>query len=205
MPGEALTEADLSKSLDTSRGTVREALRQLQQSGLVEIFPYRGAFVTRLTPHKAWEIYTLRATLEPMAVRLAFEYNPYTQDDFDQFEALVLRMSGLSSRGPGLYETVRADLEFHRVLCERCTNGLLLEMIRNLQALTMLFILTTKIYHSDRVDDAISHRRLLDGISRGDQDLAAELLRKHIIDAGQSLVSCMEESPELANPEKEAQ
>src|SRR5208283_1850229 len=76
-PGAPLHEVDLCNLLGVSRGTVREALRQLRDENLVEIVPHRGACVTTLSPRRAWEIYTLRAQLEPYAVRLAIEREAY--------------------------------------------------------------------------------------------------------------------------------
>ena len=64
-PGEPLREVELSESMDVSRGTIREALQKLQEENLVEVFPRRGAFVTRLTPRKAQELYTPRVDRAP--------------------------------------------------------------------------------------------------------------------------------------------
>ena len=69
--GRGLPEIALATELNTSRGTVREALRMLADRGLVDVFPRRGAFVSQLSPRAIWEITSLRALLEPYAARLA--------------------------------------------------------------------------------------------------------------------------------------
>ena len=56
-----------------------------------------------------------------------------------------------------------------------------------------MFILATKLYRSDMVSDEVSHQAIFDGIASGDPDLAEEIVRKHINDAGTSLVRRMEE------------
>ena len=66
-PGKPLREVELAEALDVSRGTVREALRQIQDESLVEVIPHRGAFVTNLTPKMADELHTIRALIEPLA------------------------------------------------------------------------------------------------------------------------------------------
>ena len=72
-PGARLPEIALATALNTSRGTVREALRVLADIGLVDVFPRRGAFVSQLSSRQTWEITSLRALLEPYAARLALE------------------------------------------------------------------------------------------------------------------------------------
>ena len=55
-PGERLVEATLSQELGTSRGPVREALRQLEHEGLVTSFPYRGAVVLGVSDEEVQEV-----------------------------------------------------------------------------------------------------------------------------------------------------
>ncbi len=188
LPGEALKETEISRSLNTSRGTVREALRYLQQTGLVEVFPYRGAFVTLLTPKRIREIYTLRALLEPYALRIALEANPFSEEEIQQLRVMIKKLGELEEKGDDFYEIVTTDVNFHRVLSERCNHELLLDELNNLQELTLLFILTTKIYQSDLERDEITHQMVLEGILSGRPELAEEKLRKHIIDAGTALL-----------------
>ena len=99
--------------MGVSRGTAREALRLLHQEGaLVEIIPHRGAFVIKLTVERAREIYTLRALLEPYAVRVAMENKAYTEEDLWELQQLVQRLGELENErnDPAL---VKTDMEFH--------------------------------------------------------------------------------------------
>lgn len=192
LPGQPLHEIELSKALNISRGTLREALRKLEQEGLVEVFPHRGAFVARLSPRKVKEIYTLRCLLEPYAVRLTVENKAFTQTDFDEMEALVERLGELERSGD-YAQSVETDMRFHQLISRRCGHSLLLEVLQNLQSLTLMMILNTKLYRSDVVPDDITHQAILDGIRSGDAELAAKIVEKHILDAGSSLLQRMEE------------
>ena len=201
-PGDPLREADLSESLEVSRGTVREALRLLHQEGaLVEIIPHRGAFVIKLSVERAREIYTLRALLEPYAVRIAMENKAYTAGDLLELQELIQRLQALESErnDPAL---VKTDMEFHHVATRRCNHQLLLEMVGKLQSQTRILIFNTKRYRSDKVPDSVSHQAILEGIRSGDPMVAEEVVRSHIIDAGSSLVKRMEEvqRAEIAAP-----
>src|SRR6202521_5912686 len=64
-PGQRLVEEEISQGMHTSRGPLREALRQLEQEGLVMSVPYRGSFVSRISTLEVIEVLIpLRSTLE---------------------------------------------------------------------------------------------------------------------------------------------
>lgn len=190
LPGEPLHEIELSEKLNISRGTVREALRLLSQEGLVEVIPYRGAFVACLTPQMVEEIYTLRALLEPYAVRLCMEKGAFDAETLDQMAALVRRMGEMEQAG-NYSETIKADIRFHEIISERCGHRLLTEVLKNLQSMTLMFILSTKLYQSDMISDEVTHQAIYEGILSGNPQLAEEIVRKHITDAGTSLLRRM--------------
>jgi DNA-binding GntR family transcriptional regulator len=194
-PGSPLHEAELSAALKVSRGTVREALRLLHDESVVDILPHQGAFVMQLSARKAWEIYTLRAQLEPYAVRLALERRAYTADDLEDLDGLVRRMGDL---GGDPFERIAADMEFHRVMCERGGHGALMEMLRSLQSQTRLFILNTMIYQSDPEQDETAHRAILDALREGDATRTEEVVRDHITETGTALVRRLEEQEAAA-------
>ena len=192
LPGTALPEVEMSKSLSVSRGTVREALLHLDREGLVDVIPHRGAFVAVLEPAKVKEIYTLRVLLEPYAVRLSMENRAFDEAYLDEMRELV-RMMGELEKAGDYQRTIEADIRFHEMSSERCGHELIIETLHNLQSLTLMFILTTKLYRSDMVSDEVSHQAIFDGIVSADPKLAEEIVRKHITDAGTSLVKRMEE------------
>jgi DNA-binding GntR family transcriptional regulator len=194
VPGTPLREGELSEVLGVSRGTVREALQLLgREGGPVEIIPHRGAFVAKLSVQRAREIYTLRALLEPFAVRLAMEAEAYNQEDLQELEAHVRRLEQSEREGED-FELIETDYAFHQLLIRRCNHELLREMVSNVQSRTFFFFFNTKLYRSDVVPDSISHRAILDVIRGGDPLAAEEVVKKHINEAGSSLVMRMEEA-----------
>jgi DNA-binding GntR family transcriptional regulator len=191
-PGEALREEGLSESFKVSRITVREALRKLHEEGLVELIPHRGAFVKTLTPQLVKEIYTLRALLEPHAVRVALENGIYTAEDFQELERFVNLMGEHEQHGQ-YYEMIKADVDFHLLLCQRSGLSLINEILIGIQSMNLLFMLNTRLYQSDSAPEELSHRIVLDAIHAGDPVIAEAILKKHIENAGESLIHRMKE------------
>lgn len=193
VPGAPLREIEMSKSLDVSRGTIREALRYLRDEGLVEIIPHKGATVTRLSTRRARELYTLRAQIEPYAVRLAMERNGYTQEVLEELEGLVQQLGKLLSENDSdPFEIVTVDIEFHRLMCARSDHEVLMGVLRGIQSQTRLFIFHTLLYRSDSVPASVAHAEILDAIRSGDPIRAEHTVRNHILEAGASLVRVME-------------
>ena len=69
-PGTRIVEQDLAQELGVSRGPVREALRQIEQEGLLEYTSHVGCSVKEFTVQDVYEVYLLRANLEILAVKM---------------------------------------------------------------------------------------------------------------------------------------
>ncbi|MDQ3654560.1 MAG: GntR family transcriptional regulator, partial [Chloroflexota bacterium] len=86
-PGDRIVESRLARELGISQTPVREALRELEQMGLVVSYPNRGSSVRKVEPQDADEMYTLRAHLEAMAITLALPR--LSEDDLDTLDGLI--------------------------------------------------------------------------------------------------------------------
>src|SRR5579875_3776535 len=70
-PGDRIVEAEIARQMAISRAPIREAIRKLEQDGLLEYLPRRGAVIVRLSPAEVRDVYHVRAHLERYAARLA--------------------------------------------------------------------------------------------------------------------------------------
>jgi DNA-binding GntR family transcriptional regulator len=190
--GEKLNEVELSRALGVSRGLVREALRELETSGVLVSVPYRGTFVKEWTPRSVWELYTLRATLEEFAVELAVERA--TDEDIQELAELVDSMNQAAKRNDAA-ELVEIDLQFHERLHEMTGHRLLLQQLQSLAGQTRVFIIATKAFYSPFAsleEAAASHDPILHALRARDAGMAREAIHEHIRQVGERYVDQLE-------------
>ena len=175
--GERLNEVALAQRLDVSRGPVREALRSLEEAGLVSFEKNRGATVRVISPESAVEIYELRATLEALACRrLAVRVTPAELDELrpwvDQMDAAV------EAADVGAFN--RLNIAFHDRLVELSGSGELAVMYRRLVGNLTLFRLRTLAAEGSLRESNAEHRRILDCLAAGHAEGAGKLMQEHI-------------------------
>ena len=126
-PGTRLPELLLSKELGVSQASVREALQQLENSGLVVKYPHRGSFVISLAAQDLVDIYQLRQELEPMACGLAAER--MSAERLASLQACIGEMQSAAAKRNYLSYS-NADLKFHRLIWEAQPNRYLEKMLK---------------------------------------------------------------------------
>ena len=188
-----LPEIKLAEDLQTSRVTIRVALRALAEQGLVDIVPYRGAFVSELTTKTAREIFSLRAVLESYAVRLALAAGPYSNEALEQLEDSLIRIEAAQD-DEDPFSVIDAVVEFHWLIAAQCNHDLLLSVLENLQPQVRRLVFYTKVYESDELTEFEGHRQLIDAIRAGDPDHGAGIVFAHVSGSGERLVAVMEAS-----------
>ncbi len=177
VPGEPLTEGDLSRRFRVSRTPVREALAKLERDRLVRVVPKKGAFVRALSHDEIRDLYEVREALEALAVRLATPH--ISREELEDFEA---RFRELRARGPrAAYTEVRPlGEEFHRLLVKRTENARLMRVLEEMRE-EVRPVWTMALVAPRRVQALIrEHLAIIDALRRGDARRAARLMRLHI-------------------------
>jgi DNA-binding GntR family transcriptional regulator len=109
--GERLIEDQIARRLDTSRGPVREALRELEHEGLVVSYPYRGAVVLGVSDEEVQHVLIpIRLTLERFSFLKALDR--MSDADFAEIAKEVWLMGEAAKTGD-LMASVEADIRFH--------------------------------------------------------------------------------------------
>ncbi|BBK31579.1 GntR family transcriptional regulator [Stella humosa] len=176
-PGQRLIEKDLCELLGVSRPSVREALRELESEGLIEIIPNRGPLVKRLTAADAASVYQVRAALEALAARLFVECA--SDDQVAELDAAVERLAGAYAT-LDVEQILSAKQIFYDVLIAGTGNNVLRSMLRSLNdRITMLRRVT--LSSPARAQESIREiRDMMAAIRRRDADAAYAVSLHHI-------------------------
>ncbi|MCP9486510.1 MAG: GntR family transcriptional regulator [Gaiellaceae bacterium MAG52_C11] len=176
-PGERLIESALSTELGTSRGPVREALRQLENEGLVMSLPYRGAVVLGVSDEEVQHVLIpIRLTVERYSFAKALE--TMTEDDFAEIAKQVWLMEQAAKSGD-LTKAVEADLQFHDIVMTASGQTHTLQIWRSIwpRIRAYFFRYGRSASLEEMVED---HRLLLAALQTRDPKQVMPLLERHI-------------------------
>jgi len=191
--GARLRQEEIARQLGVSSIPVREALRQLQAEGLVEIIPRRGAVVTDLDVSEIREIYEMRSFLETGALKLAFDDIDVTIIERAKFCLDEMEITDDDIKWCQLNE------EFHDLLYRISGRKMLLGFLKNLRSRVNRYVIT--YLRAMRKESEQEHRRILKAISEHDKERALRELEDHLANAVDAIVvgkrSEMEELGEL--------
>lgn len=125
-PGERLTEVELANRLGVSRAPLREAIRELVESGLLESVPYKGLYVRRVTQKDLEELYSIRTALEQFAFRECWpKRTPECLNDLQRrHRSLVAEVD----RGRNPARTIELEIDFHSWCYEISAHAILQKM-----------------------------------------------------------------------------
>jgi DNA-binding GntR family transcriptional regulator len=177
-PGSQLREIHTAAELGISRAPLREALHRLEQEGLVERIPFRGAYVAEVSSRTATEIAALRALLEPYAVEHALPHFA-TRDGLAELVDAVNTLDRRTKEADQV-GSIEAHLAVHRALYSASGNQVLLELWNSWELQLQLFFAVDHQAFPQLSGLAESHRTLLATIESGDIKQIRREIAKHI-------------------------
>jgi DNA-binding GntR family transcriptional regulator len=174
-PGAVVREPELTERLGIGRTPVREALRRLAQERLVEVFPRRGMFVTKVDVRDLARLCEVRLALEPEAARLAAERA--TQADLVELRGVLAELGGRRRRDPRAL--IDLDERIHRAIYHASHNPYLAETLEQYYT-HALRIWMVALAHTDIGAAVGGHEAVLEAVVRGDGARAARLMGEHV-------------------------
>ena len=174
--GQHIVEQQVADELHTSHAPVREALRRLQQEGLVFLRPRRGLFVREISAKDFVDIYNARIAVECAAARLVVRDHP----SLARIEQTIGQMAR-AAKDQQMGRTVDLELRVHQQLCDLSSNRYLAAAFRSLAGpIRMALGIDDAAY--DHLDDVVSeHFPILEVLRGDDGDEASAVIHRHII------------------------
>ncbi|MGH6625295.1 MAG: phosphonate utilization associated transcriptional regulator [Burkholderiaceae bacterium] len=178
--GQRINESEIASRFGISRGPVREALRALEECGLVRSEKNRGVFVREISLAEADEIYDLREALDELiGQRLA---QRVTAAQLEVLNALLAEMDAAMA-GQDVKRYHALNLEFHDALVDFVGNSRLSETYRRLTKELLLFRLRGLQDGGGFAVSNAEHKAMVKAIASRDEELAGRVLRAHAADS----------------------
>jgi DNA-binding GntR family transcriptional regulator len=196
-PGARLKEAHLATQFQLSRGTVRTALHRLVAEGLVAQRPYSGWQVVSLSAHDAWELYTLRGSLEALAARLAAQNMNETrrQNLWAAFRRLKAAVRAKDDEA-----ITNADFAIHKMIIELAGHKRLAAQYALVEQQTRIYIASSNAMLGRRELILLNHENLLKAIASGNAEFAEKMARVHGLKASSELIKHLRAKEKVQAP-----
>ncbi len=174
-PGARVMETEIAKWLQMSRTPVRDAMRRLENDGLLVHEPHLGVVIAKLDHRAVSELYTMREVLEGTAARLAARH----ASELDLMQLLDLITVEKSLQG-NYVELAVHNQRFHRAIRQAAHNRFLLRSLTVVQD-SMGLLGKSQMTIPHRASTALKeHREVVLAIERHDPDGAEEAARNHV-------------------------
>lgn len=182
--GDELVECTIGKEMGVSRTPVREAIRQLELEGLVQLIPNKGAFVTGISSKDVMDMYLIRAKLEGLCAAMAAEH--VTEEQLEKMEETIL-LSDFHVEKGNFEQVCQQDGEFHKLLYEasgsRILAHTLLDFHQYLQRVRMASVRQRKRTQPSTRE----HKEILEAIRKKDAADADRAAYQHIVNTIENL------------------
>ncbi len=177
-PGAKLREQDLAQEFKVPRTRIREVFGALEQRGLINRIPNRGAVVARLDLSQVFDLYDVREVLEGLCARLATANTPPEswQELLDYFTGPLAEHAA-----KGEFDAFLTGYErFRRRLLETANNPLLAQMLDSIYEKTQVLIRRIIILPDRAKTGLREHIAVLEAMRRGDAEMAEKLRRENM-------------------------
>jgi len=192
-PGERVSEPELAERFGISRTPIREAFRQLESEGYLQVIPRKGAVVASLSERDVEEFYAIKIILEGFAARMAAEN--LTAKDIERLESINQRLQQIAAEGD-VKTFFRVHNEFHEVFIKAAGNEKLYEMITQL-VMRFKRLRLASLSQPGRMEISVEeHRNMIQAFKNHDGDRADSLVRHTATIGAGVLIQSMSQADE---------
>lgn len=191
-PGEQLIDTRISKMFGIGRTPIREALRQLQMEGLIDVLPNKGAFVSKISMEDIKQIYDIVAILEGFATEIATK----NIRPSDKKKLLGLHKDlQEAAKAKNYREWLEKNALFHGYFCKAVGNRYLVNVIDGLRRRVYRYRFMSVTVPRGIEDYLSAHQEILSAVSQGKPTQAGAAMRRHVLDVKRVLVEFLQHFP----------
>ena len=178
-PGTRIVENELAEEFGVSRAPVREALRQIEQEGLIEYTSHIGCTVRDYTEQDVYEVYLLRGTLEVLSVAIC--QGRFTSETIEKLDGILKNMKSVKSIEQ-FEETINNDNMFHECIIRECHMNRIYDQWKSLNSQnTIAFYRGIGKEEYDIHIQYKIHKEIVDAIKKGNPDEISNVLINHYL------------------------
>jgi len=174
-PGERIVETRWARKLGVSQSPIREAIRELETTGVVENIPYKGCIVRKISKEEMENVFKVRTALESMAVEEDIRRG--TAEMIPALEKEMEAMTCAADKGE-VDQFIQADVAFHEIIVNGAGNNVLSRLWKQCGAVDNTQI-TTMLSRDSIIDLAKRHEEVCEALSKENPQLAREAIRRH--------------------------
>lgn len=179
-PGKKMLETTIAQELNVSRNPVREALRQLEQEGIVEYIPQKGCFLREINLEELEEIFRLRANLE--IISLEYCNFKIADETIKKLESIIVELSNIK-KSKNFDDMFILGLKFHELIVQECGKNIIYKTWKNFGGYNYSIFLN--IYNSDIESlkrNVLTHKKLLEKLRTGKENLIKKAILQHYLE-----------------------
>ena len=182
---DELKEIAIGEELGVSRTPVREAFRQLELEGLIQIVPNKGAYVTGITIEDVKDIYMIRSKLEGLCAAWACEH--ITDEQLEEMEENIYLAKFHAERGH-FEQMAELDSRFHEILYESCNSKMLEHLLKDFHQYVRRVRKKTLSTTERGIASNHEHQMIMEAIKAKNPEEAERLATVHINNAYKNMV-----------------
>ena len=187
-PGDRLIENDIAEKMGVSRTPVREAFRQLENEGLAENIPRKGAIVRGLSKKSVMELYEIKEVLEGLAVRLACIN--MSEEHLAELKTVLKSMQQcMNDTDPATYWKLHE--RFNSIIVTTSDNARLMDQMKQIYVYLSKFRRVTNVMERRREQAMEEHYAIVEALEKKDEFVAEKIGREHAVRGRDFLISQM--------------
>jgi DNA-binding GntR family transcriptional regulator len=188
-PGQRINEPDVAARLQVSRVPVREALRELESSGLVVARKHSGVFVRQLDAGEIADLYKMRALLDGYAGRCVAQLSPEKRSNLLTRLSASVALMHQAVQGQDIQAYYAENLRFHWSIVVAAESATLTEIYQNLIQKLHLARLKNLAKDVGMQTSIAEHAEMIDALGSADPARCEAMLTQHVTDAYARLIT----------------